>query len=83
MYFDAAVVFVTNSHFYLDWLWPYCALGGLSKGFFSRDVIDGYPSVHVYSSDYRLNILHNFLRIENLPLGFFLLLKMFELSFSR
>ena len=24
MYFDAAVVFVTNSSLFSDWLWPYC-----------------------------------------------------------
>ena len=24
MYFDAAVVFVTSTHFYSNWLWPYC-----------------------------------------------------------
>ena len=32
MYFDAAVVFVTKSSFFSDWLWPYCGLytmGGL------------------------------------------------------
>ena len=25
MYFDAVVVFVTNSSLFSDWLWPYCA----------------------------------------------------------
>ena len=24
MYFDAAVVFVTNSSLFSDWLWPFC-----------------------------------------------------------
>ena len=26
MYFDTAVVFVTNSSLFSDWLWPYCDL---------------------------------------------------------
>ena len=26
MYFDAAVVFVTKSSLFSDWLWPYCVV---------------------------------------------------------
>ena len=30
IYFDAAVVFVTNSSLFSDWLWPYCEVGCFS-----------------------------------------------------